>query len=709
VQSQTSQDLVLRADMADRLRQRLAAYGREALERAWDVVSEVHSKAPPLLQLEERVTYLATYLSLNAAPETARRDATRELNAAFERALVTMAEESRAGGTAEWAARALPRLPPAAAKLDSAAVLALAASARLGTSVTADISFPSGSARTWLPWVMPAGMTQTAIGVRLLDQGMEVVDPSTAGAQTLYAPKTSPVLLEVSWGSATQRSETVRWSPGQTETVSNAVAPITIQTLRGDIYRLEAVETAPESASASPSPTMADRTADYPSTFSERLAAGKSERAAVPRSLHAIWKPPANRPDPIALLEAADRDREPDLLSIRYGRMLASPFAFLRGAVVIMAHDLASTPTTSIRVQANGDAQIANFAIYDTPEGNVVFDLRDFDESLPGPWEWDLKRLATSIAMAGRSNGLSADAERAAVLAAGRSYRERLAQFARMGLAVWSAQIDAHDVLKYLRHVEHDHPGDKQSAATELGTLTHVVDGKLSLVDDPPLLTHGGIPETAREEAIRSGEGEEAWARTLLESYQSSLREDHRELLARFAPVDVVRSIMGIAGVGTRRYILLLRGRSQDDQLFLQVKEATISALERYLPPSAYPNHGQRVVNGQQRTQATPDMFLGWGAIPAFHYYVRQLRPSKAAPPPKQHLQEYAALCGWALARAHARTGDPAMISGYIGQSERFDEILAAFAHAYADQTERDYETLIKAVKEKRLTPESGV
>lgn len=383
-----------------------------------------------------------------------------------------------------------------------------------------------------------------------------------------------------------------------------------------------------------------------------------------------------------------------------------------------MAYDLATTPSTDLRVQANGDAHLANFGIYDTPERNVVFDLNDFDESLPGPWEWDIKRLATSIVLAGRASGFHPGAVQAAVLAASGTYRERLADFARMGyLAVWCAQVDEHAVLQFLRRAADTQHSDKRSMVRHaahafadarhqselllVAQLARVVQGELRFVESPPVVVH------------EPGEQADMWRRTLLESYQISLQDDRRSLLERFTLVDVARKVVGVGSVGTRCHVLLLYGRGPDDPLLLQVKEATASVLEPYLGHSQYPNHGQRVVNAQQRTQAAPDSFLGWGATPEIQFYVRQLRHVKGVwhlvgMTPTQ-LDEYARLCGWALARAHARSGDPALISGYLGTSDRFDHAVATFAQRYADQTERDHAELVKAVQQGRLAAELDV
>ncbi|HEX9068220.1 MAG TPA: DUF2252 domain-containing protein [Ktedonobacterales bacterium] len=439
----------------------------------------------------------------------------------------------------------------------------------------------------------------------------------------------------------------------------------------------------------------------------ERLAAGKAQRAAAPRSSHSAWSPPANRADPLAVLRKGDARRIPELVPIRYGRMLSSPFAFLRGAAAIMAGDLATMPVSGLRVQAAGDAHLANFGIYATPERNRVFDVNDFDETLPGPWEWDVKRLATSIVVAGRTGGLTPGACAYAAAAALKSYREQMRGYAQMGyLAVSYAQIDERAVLRFLEHsaqreVERTFAqAARQSTAHELEKLTTLVDGKPRLKESPPLMMH----ETDARASERMY--------TMLEGYLTSLRPDRQELLRQYSVVDVARKVVGVGSVGTRCFVILMLGASDADPLLLQVKEADTSVLEPYAGPSVYPNHGQRVIMGQQVTQASPDVFLGWGVSSGSHYYVRQLHDMKVtyrleglSP---AALEDYADLCGWALARAHARSGDPARITGYLGRSDIFDRAVVAFANAYADQTEADHAALVAAVKAGKINAETG-
>ena len=433
--------------------------------------------------------------------------------------------------------------------------------------------------------------------------------------------------------------------------------------------------------------------------LAERLRAGKALRSTVPRLAHATWSPPPDRSDPIRLLQASDRNRLPELVPIRYGRMLESPFAFLRGAAVVMASDLALTPTTSITVQACGDAHLANFGAYATPERNLVFDVNDFDETLPAPWEWDIKRLAASIIVAGRTHRFAEGACSGAASAAVRSYRERLNAFARMGyLDVWYARIDAASVMRTLpRAVSKVAQQDfaqarKRDNLQALATMTTVVDGRPRIKDDPPLVTHLSDPHLGDH------------ILTIDRTYRASLQDDRRLLLDRYAYVDSARKVVGVGSVGTRCYIVLLGGKDNRDPLFLQIKEASQSVLEPYAGRSACRNHGPRVVRGQQLMQAASDIFLGWGWLDRTHYYLRQLRDMKGSVDmtavTSGQLVDYAELCGWALARAHARSGDAARISGYLGTGDAIDRAITAFAQAYADQTERDHDSLVTAVKE---------
>lgn len=442
-------------------------------------------------------------------------------------------------------------------------------------------------------------------------------------------------------------------------------------------------------------------------TVAERIAAGRSLRQQTPRSSHGAWQPPANRVDPIAMLQADEATRIPELVPVRYGRMVASPFAFYRATAGLMAGDLASTPVSGLKAQLSGDAHLVNFGGFATPERSLVFDLNDFDETLPGPWEWDLKRLAASVILAGRASGFTADECTSAARAAARAYRIRMADFAQMNfLATWYWRVtvaDAtaglpedlrKDALRWVKTAtSHDH-------LSSLKKMTSLVDGRIRITDDPPIIVH------ASDHLVGD---------RLLDfanMYRSTLRDDVNALLGRYTFVDFARKTVGVGSVGTRCYVVLMRGKDNDDPLFLQIKEASPSVLEPYLGRSNYDNHGQRVVRGQQAIQAASDIFLGWGRFNGIDFYVRQLRDMKASvdltiqTPVRREL--YADLCGRVLARAHARTGDAATISGYMGRGGAFDEAIVKFAVAYADQTERDHAALVAAVKSGKIVAEMG-
>jgi uncharacterized protein (DUF2252 family) len=443
-------------------------------------------------------------------------------------------------------------------------------------------------------------------------------------------------------------------------------------------------------------------------TLSDRLQAGKALRSAVPRSAHALWEPPVNRPDPVEILQQADAGRLPNLVPIRYGRMLASPFAFFRGAAAIMGSDLSFTPPGSITIQICGDAHLLNFGAYATPERNLVFGLNDFDETTPGPWEWDVKRLAASFVVASRDNGFREQdcAETAQEMV--QSYREQLNTFVRWNyLDVWYARLDASAILKAIpdesrkpakRRFEQASHNDNVQA---LARLASVDNGQLRIDDDPPLITH-----------IHDPEGVERLTR-FLHGYLGSLQPDRQDLLSRYTYVDFAEKVVGIGSVGTRCYLVLLYGRDQDDPLFLQVKEARLPALEPYVGRTSYENQGERVVRGQQLLQAASDIFLGWGREGGTDYYIRQLRDMKGSVNPgsmtSSQMQAYARICGWALAFAHARSRDAVLISGYIGEGDTFDRAVAAFAANYADQNEQDYQALVNAVREGRIEADGEV
>jgi len=436
----------------------------------------------------------------------------------------------------------------------------------------------------------------------------------------------------------------------------------------------------------------------------ERLAEGKARRTKAPRRAHASWQAPPDRPDPVALLEESSKTRIPELVPIRYGRMMKSPLAYLRGSPIVMAHDLARTPVSGIRVQACGDCHLMNFGVYASPERNLLFDVNDFDETLPGPWEWDLKRLATSFAVAGRSHSFRARDCKEAAEECARSYREHIRSYSRMRLLdIWYSRVDSTTVHQVLRRGACKGL-DKARCHTPLQALSKLArekNGQLQIVDDPPLVSHV------------SNEGLSELVRRLLRGYLVSLQDDRRALLERFRFVDFARKVVGVGSVGTRCFILLLDAGHARDPLFLQIKEAQASILEPFAGRSRHQNHGHRVVTGQRLVQSASDIFLGWTSEGEHQYYIRQLRDMKATADLEVmsavDLGEYARLCGWVLARAHARSGDPALIAGYLGKSPLFDRALASFAVAYADQTERDFDAFQAAVKSGRLPAELGV
>ena len=454
-------------------------------------------------------------------------------------------------------------------------------------------------------------------------------------------------------------------------------------------------------------------------SLEERRSIGRARRGKVPRSSHAGWTPPADRSDAIAVLQAQDEARLPELVPIRYGRMLASPFAFLRGSAAVMARDLSATPTSGFAVQACGDAHLLNFGVFGTQERNIVFGMNDFDETLPGPWEWDVKRLAASFVVAGRGGGVSETRSIEAATAVVRTYRERLAEYAELGaLQTWYSNLDHTAVLRILSpetRLRAEEIINRARTRTNLQVLektTELIDGNFRIIESPPLVVRA-----------RDGDDPEWVLRALrdwLDGYRASLNSDRRRLLDRYRIVDAVRKVVGIGSVGTRCFVVLLRGDTDQDVLFLQVKEATRSVLEPLTSRSRHDYHGRRVVEGQRLIQPAPDIFLGWGRIldrrgQALHYYVRQLRDMKGSVTVvpgnlrPRGLIEYAGVCGWALALAHARSGDAATISGYLGTNDRLDEAVARFAVDYADQTERDHESLVRAVRSGRVSAEPDV
>jgi Uncharacterized protein conserved in bacteria (DUF2252) len=440
-------------------------------------------------------------------------------------------------------------------------------------------------------------------------------------------------------------------------------------------------------------------------SLADRMALGNALRDRVPRSDHGLWRKPAGRADPIDILQAADTDRLPELIPIRYGRMLASPFTFYRGSAGVMAADLASTPTTSIRVQACGDCHLLNFGGFATPERNIIFDINDFDETLPAPWEWDVKRLAASFVLAGRSNGLSDAKARQAAVTCARSYRKRLLEYSAMDpLSVWYARITADDFLVGAPAGIREDVGNRVRAATRDGAdpdfprLSHIVGGRLGIRDTPPLIFH---PEVTRLPDFQ------ARLAQILETYRETLADDRRVLLDRYQLVDAAIKVVGIGSVGRRCWVVLLMSAA-NDPLILQVKEAVASVMEPYAGKSVYSHHGERVVVGQRVSQPASDLFLGWlTSQDGTQYYVRRLRDAKIKPVIEtmdaQRLDLYAKRCGWALARMHAKAGDACTISAYIGSGDKFYEAIGAFSVAYADQTERDHAALKAAVRRGRI------
>lgn len=441
----------------------------------------------------------------------------------------------------------------------------------------------------------------------------------------------------------------------------------------------------------------------------ERAQRGRAARKHVPRSAHAGWVPSVDRPDPVAVLERQGRGRLPELLPIRYGRMAASPFAFLRGSAAVMAADLAAQPHTGLTVQLCGDAHLLNFGLYASPERALLFDLNDFDETFPGPFEWDVKRLAASVAVAGRENGHSDAKVHRAALEATAAYRTSLRRLAGKGeLAVWYERLDADSLLPLVRSARNRRKVEssltrarRRTSLHAVGKLTETVDGRRRIVQDPPLLESAGAPDMAS-------------LRKIFSDYRSTLSEERRLLLDRYRFVDAARKVVGVGSVGTRCFIVLLVGRDQDDPLFLQIKEARESVLEEHLPSGPYVHPGHRVVAGQRLLQAASDIFLGWMTGPQGRaFYWRQLRDMKGsadvAGMSPDELLAYARLCGTALARAHARSGDRIAIATYLGGTDTFEHAVADFASAYADQTTADHAALGAAVAAGVVTAAPGV
>ncbi|MFG2261624.1 DUF2252 domain-containing protein [Streptomyces sp. NPDC048720] len=453
-------------------------------------------------------------------------------------------------------------------------------------------------------------------------------------------------------------------------------------------------------------------------SLSDRMARGRNARSHVPRSAHGVFEPAPDRPDVIEVLEHQSATRLPELVPIRYGRMLESPFRFYRGAAAVMAADLGPLPGTGLQVQLCGDAHLLNFRLLASPERHLVFDINDFDETCPGPFEWDVKRLAASFVIAGRANGFPARQQNEAVLHCVRAYRERMREFARMRtLDVWYAQDDA-DRMRELLASSMDKAGRRRTeqATARARSRTHMrAFAKLTtltpqgrrIAADPPLIT------PLRDlEAGRTAEQEDRYLQSLLDEYARTLPSERRHLLDRYRLVDVARKVVGVGSVGTRCWILLLLGRDDDDPLLLQAKEAQESVLAPYTHGQRYDNQGHRVVAGQRLIQTTSDIFLGWTHVIGLDglgrdFYVRQLLDWKGIVRPDTMdpalLNLFGQVCGASLARAHARSGDPVAIAAYLGGGDRFDRALPHFAQAYADQNERDFAALGEAARSGRI------
>jgi uncharacterized protein (DUF2252 family) len=457
-------------------------------------------------------------------------------------------------------------------------------------------------------------------------------------------------------------------------------------------------------------------------TPADRVARGKAARARVPRDSHAAFQPAADRPDPVSLLERQGTARVPELLPIRYGRMLASPFAFFRGAALPMASDLAATPVSGLTVQACGDAHLSNFGIFASPERRLVFDINDFDETLPGPWEWDVKRLAASVEVAARDNGFSGQERREIVLGAVARYRRAMRRLAGVGdVEVWQASSEVDQLRERYQAIldrrERKLAGRDLARARDrsgiqaLGKLIRTSGGRPRFAAEPPLL----VP-VADLPAEQAPAGLESHLQGIVANYRRTLEPDRQFLISRYQVADMARKVVGVGSVGMRCWIILLLGRDPEDRLFLQVKEAVPAVLAPFVGDTPYSSQGQRVVAGQRLMQAASDFFLGWHrprSGPARDYYVRQLRDWKFSlavegmDPPT--MRTYAQLCGQTLARAHARSGDRIAIAAYLGKSDVFDRAVAGFAAVYANQNERDLASLAAAVGSGRVEAEPGV
>lgn len=462
-----------------------------------------------------------------------------------------------------------------------------------------------------------------------------------------------------------------------------------------------------------------------PQTPAERAAHGKVLRAQTPRENHAEFHPARDRPDPIFLLEQQAETRVPSLVPIRYGRMLVSAFTFYRGAALIMANDLADTPQSGLRVQLCGDAHLSNFGAFASPERALVFDLNDFDETAPGPWEWDVKRLAASLAIAARDREFSSTEADAVVASAVRAYRETMRQFSKTGnLGVWYARFDLQSALaEYRSYIDKAQVRRAEKNIAKARTkdsmaafekLTTVVEGEPRIISDPPLIVpvHEWADDGAQRDELVAGIHE------LIAGYRDTLEPNRRTLLDQFRFVDMAFKVVGVGSVGTRAWIILMEGRDGGDPLFLQAKEAGPSVLEDFAGESEYANSGERVVQGQRLMQATSDILLGWQHVTGFDarerdFYIRQLKDWKGSADvdgmvPKG-MEIYSEMCGWTLARAHARSGDRIAIGSYLGKGDEFDRAIVAFSNAYADQNERDYAQLVEAVHGGRIEAQTGL
>jgi uncharacterized protein (DUF2252 family) len=441
----------------------------------------------------------------------------------------------------------------------------------------------------------------------------------------------------------------------------------------------------------------AQRMLAAPPSRADRVAAGRAARERLPRKELAAWDPAARREDALSIVLGQNASRLASLVPIRMARMSISPWTFYRGAAAVMAADLAGSAHTGLDVQLCGDAHVLNFGLWATPERQLSFDLRDFDETLRGPFEWDLKRYLASLVVLARDNGLPESTARRAVQAGLRSYRGRMSHYASARvLEIWYGLVTADDLLQQVFEPEErervsarlDKRAKRRTSAGAARKLTRLVDGRLRIVEDPPIRVRLQDDDSV------------AFADEIVEAYHDSLPYDRRYLLGRFTLVDVVRQVVGVGSVGMQVYLVLLQGRGPDDPLFLQIKQAGPSVYEPYLGPSPYPNHGQRVVTGKRLIQAASDIFVGWTNVRQLNFYVRQFRDMKVIPDGQliaPYLVQFAQQCGAVLARAHARTGDPIAIDSYIGKGRRFDKAMMAFAQRYADQTELDYRQLVGA------------